>query len=106
MAKEIIEAYQFLDNKELDQVSVLSRLLWYLSAGGKRRWKIIELPDVEERNEPRSDYVIKEEVTEKLLTVEITTALPAYNSIKMRREREISNICSRRERRSQNTNWE
>lgn len=73
------------DDKWIREKFPLERLMWYLNAGGRRRWVVVEKPDEVLRNEKSPDYVLQEERTNAMLTVEIT-CIP-FNLDQIRSER-------------------
>jgi hypothetical protein len=54
------------------QDEALRHLIWYLNSGGRRSWIIVERPDEEERNQPRPDYICRDERKGGYITIEVT----------------------------------
>lgn len=93
--EEYVKSYNFiLGSKEEKEIAILSRLFWYLNAGGRRSWQIINRPDELNRVTPSADFFIKEEKTGKEATVEVTSASSVKEGEKYSKERQLLTLAA------------
>lgn len=62
------------ETREEEEDRILSRLLWYLNSGGRRKWIVKERPDKINNLIPRPDFICREQKSGEEITIEITYA--------------------------------
>jgi hypothetical protein len=76
------------ETKVEEEDKILSRLLWYLNSGGRRKWIVKERPDKIHNLIPRPDFLCKEQKSGEEITIEITYASGIKEGKKFKTEEE------------------
>ena len=78
----------FRKTREEEEYKILSRLLWYLNSGGRRKWIVNGRPDKINNLIPRPDFICREQKSGEEITIEITYVSGIKEGKKFEREEE------------------